>query len=117
MKSRPPLPDDPDRPGRIELFTFYYLGFNPDGEYRWANAHHVGRYYRVSSDAVLRWLEELDLDPKRMLHQQFDLSSHQVDLQLEAPDLTPAEIYRRASAILEELDAAPGGRKPWEENG
>lgn len=116
-KSRPELPDDPQRPGRVELFAFYYLGFNPDGEYRWSNAHHVARYYRVSSDAVLRWLEELDLEPKRLLHQQYDLSGHQVELQLEAGELTPPQIYRRATEILAELDSAPGGRRPWEENG
>lgn len=108
---------DDKRPPREELFAFYYLGFNPDGEYRFANAYHVAKYYRVSSDAVLRWLVELDLEPKKFLMQQYNLSGAQVDLQLEAEELTREEIRERAARILAELEAADGGRRPWEEDG
>jgi hypothetical protein len=110
-------PEDPRRPDRVELFAFYFLGFSPEGTYRFANAHHVARHYRVSADAVLRWLVELKLDPHEILHRQFDLAGAQVELQLDAPALTPEGVRLRAAEILRELESAPGGRRPWEENG
>jgi hypothetical protein len=114
MEKRRKERDDAVRPTREELFAFYFLGFNPRGEYRFANAHHVARYYNVSSDAVLRWLEELDLEPGRILRRQFDLAGAQLELQLDSPDLTPEEIAQRAREILEELDSALSGRRFWE---
>jgi hypothetical protein len=111
----PPKPQDA-RPDRIELFAFYFLGVNPDGEYRFANAHHVARYYRVSSDAVLRWLGELDIEPRDILRQQFDLAGAQLELQLELPNLDPAGVRQRVKAILEELDGSEGGRRFWEDS-
>jgi len=106
---------DRNRPTRSELFAFYYLGFNPEGEYRFPNAHHVGRHFNVSSDAVFRWLTELDLEPHWAVHQQFNLARAQVDLQLEAENLTPPQIMVRTDEILAALDEARGGRKPWED--
>ena len=103
------------RPSRVELFAFYFLGFNPKGEYRFANAHHVARYYNVSSNAVLRWLEEMDLEPGKILRRQYDLPGAQLELQLEAPDLTREEILQRSEEILGEMDTAMSGRKFWEE--
>ncbi len=103
------------RPDRVELFAFYYLGFNPDGEYRFANAYHVARYYKVSADAVQRWLEELELEPGRFLTRQYDLAEAQVDLQMDAPGLTTEGIRMRAAEILDGLDKSEGGRRPWED--
>jgi hypothetical protein len=93
---------------------YYYMGFDPDGNYRFANAHHVARYYRVSSDAVLRWLEELDLSPHQVLFQRYNLAAASVDLQLEAEDLTLEELRAKGAEILAELDEARGGRRLWE---
>lgn len=102
-------------PDRAELFGFYYLGFNPDGVYKFANVHHVARYYNVSSEAVLRWLKELDLEPAKVLRREFDLADAQLELQLEAPEMEPEEIRARVVEILEDLEAAAGGRRFWEE--
>ena len=107
---------DKSRPDRIELFAFYYLGINPDGEYRFANAHHVGKYYSVSADAVMRWLDELDLKSSDVLRQRFNLSGPQLELQLDLPNLDPAGVRERAAVILAELDDAEGGRRFWEDN-
>ena len=96
-----------DRPSRVHLFAFYYLGFNPAGEYRFANAHHVARWYNVSADAVLRWLEELELTSAWVLRQGYDLAEAQLDLQLDAPELTREQIFERVAEILAELDGAP----------
>lgn len=105
-----------ERPSREELFAFYFLGVRPTGGYRFANAHHVARYYRVSSDAVLRWLDELDLNPHGILNRQYDLAGAQVALQLEIEDLMEEEVQERITKILRELDASEGGRKFWEDD-
>lgn len=105
----------PYRPSRVELFAFYYLGFNPDGEYRFANANTVAKHYNVSVTRVLEWLKDLDLEPGMVLRKEFDLSGPMVELQLERVNLTPMEIHRRAGEILKALDAAPGGRRFWED--
>ncbi len=101
------------KPGRVELFAYYYLGFQPDGTYRFPNAHHVARWYNVGPEAVLRWLENYDLSPARVSKMQVELSGHSVDLQMEAPNLTPEGIQMRAAEILEDLDEAQPGRRPW----
>ncbi len=101
------------RPGRIELFAYYYLGFQPDGTYRFPNAHHVAKWYKVGPEAILRWLEEYDLAPTRLSRLQIELSRHSVDLQMDAPNLTPEGVLARAEEILEELEEAQPGRRPW----
>jgi len=103
-------------PDRLELFSFYYLGFDPEGNYRFANAHRVARHYQVSADAVLQWLKEMDLEPKRFLDRQYDLAEAQVELQLSAGSITPEFVRQRAGEILEEIDQAPGGRDFWSED-
>ena len=101
------------RPPRDELFGFYYLGFTPEGEYRFPNAHRVAAYYGVSADAVLRWLEEHGLDPATVGRKTIELSRHSVDLQMEQPNLTPEAVRERIAEILDEFDQAGTGRKPW----
>ncbi len=110
----PITPPIDKRPGRVELFAFYYLGFDPAGNYRFPNVRHVAAFYNVSHDAVLRWLGELELSPSFILRSQYPLAVAQVDLQMEASNLTMEGIQEYATAILADLDKAPGGRKPWE---
>lgn len=103
------------RPSRLELFTFYFLGFSPDGSYRFPNVHHVARWYGVSPDAVQRWLDELDLSPSEILRKDCPLASMQTDLQLECRDLQPGQLAERAGEILSTVDQARPTRKPWED--
>lgn len=105
----------PTRPSRLELFTFYFLGISPDGSYRFPNVHHVARRYGVSADAVLRWLDELDLSPSEILRKDCPLAAMQTDLQLELEDLLPEEVTGRAEEILATVDEARPTRKPWED--
>lgn len=109
------IPDDPKRPPRADLFGFYYLGFDPSGQYKFPNVRHVAAFYNVSHDAVLRWLDELDLSPKDMLRRKFNLAGAQVDLMLEAPNLTREEIQVRVAKALEEIDQSEKGRRFWED--
>lgn len=112
--NREPASDHP-RPDRVELFGFYFLGINPNGEYRFANAHMVAQHYGVQPAQVLRWLSELDLAPGRILDRQFHLGGAQADLMLDAPHMNAAELRSRIVEILAEVDEAPGGRRFWEE--
>ncbi len=101
------------RPPRAELFGFYYLGFAPDGSYKFPNASHLAKHYRVSPDAILRWLEEYGLDPKSVSRRSVELSEMSVDLQMEAGNLTPEGIRERIEDALAEFDGASNERKPW----
>jgi hypothetical protein len=106
----------PSRPPRQELFALYYLGFEPSGNYHFPNVHHVSRYYNASVTLIQSWLEELDLTPAEILRKDCGLAGLQVDLQMEAPDLTPEEIRERISEILDEVDTARPTRRPWEDD-
>ncbi|MCC5875213.1 MAG: hypothetical protein JJU11_03240 [Candidatus Sumerlaeia bacterium] len=105
----------PTRPTRLELFTFYFLGFNPEGKYRFPNVHQVAAYYGTSSDAIQRWLEEMDLSPGEILRRDCGFAALQADLQIEAPSMEPEEVLERATEILAEVDKARPTRKPWED--
>lgn len=104
---------DKQRPDRAELFGYYYLGFAPNGAYRFPNAHQVAGWYRTSADTVLTWLEEYDLSPGHVAGLKMELARASVDLQMEAPNLTPEAIRERIAAILADLDNAEPGRRPW----
>lgn len=102
------------RPPRDELFGFYYLGFDPEGRYRFPNTRHMAGYYKVHHDQILDWLEETGLSPGHVLHQQFDTARASVDLQMDVINLTPEGIKIRIREALAAMDAAPGGRNPAE---
>lgn len=102
-----------NRPPRAELFGFYYLGFAPDGTYKFSNANHLARHYKVSTDAVLRWLEEYGLDPKTVSRTSIELSRHSVDIQLDLPNLSAEGVRLRIEEVLAEFDGAEQGRRPW----
>ncbi len=104
---------DDKRPPRVELFGFYYLGFTPEGIYKFPNAHHVGAYYRVSADAVLRWLEEYRIDPASVGRRTVELSRVSVDIQLEMDEMSTEEILARIAEAMAEYDEASDGRRPW----
>lgn len=101
------------RPPRAELFGFYYLGFAPDGTYKFSNASHLAAHYRVSPDAILRWLGEYGIDPATVGRQAVELSAVSVDLQLDLPNLSPEGVRARIAEALAEFDAAQPTRRPW----
>lgn len=102
-----------DRPPRVELFAFYYLGFNPEGKYRFPNVRHVAAFYGVGHDAVQEWLDALELSPRDVLKRDFDLAGAQVDLQMEAGNLTPEGIQARAAEILKDMERRGSNREAW----
>ena len=84
----------------------------PDGQYQFPNSHDVAKYFGVSSDAVLRWLDEYDLASKTVARHSIELSRHSVDLQLNLENLTPEGVKGEIERILAEFDAAPQKRDP-----
>lgn len=101
------------RPPRAELFGYYYLGITPEGTYQFPNANQVANTYKVSVEAVLRWLEEEGLDSATVGKKSIELSRHGVDLQMELGNLEPEVLRKRIESILNEFDRARPGRKPW----
>ncbi|MDX2175842.1 MAG: hypothetical protein SF028_05170 [Candidatus Sumerlaeia bacterium] len=104
---------DRARPDRAELFGFYYLGLRPDGTYKYSNAHQVAAWYRVSSDAVLGWLDEYGLSPSVVARKRIEITGWSVDIQLDLPNLEPEGVRRRVAEAMEAFDEASGGRHPW----
>ncbi len=102
------------RPPRAELFGFYYLGFTPEGRYKFSNLNHVAKHYGVGPQVVLRWLEELQLSPHHVLRRHFDVAGAQLEIQLEVGRRTTEELRERVVGFLAELDSSNGGRRPWD---
>ena len=100
-------------PPRAELFGFYYLGFAPDGSYKFPSVHHVARFYNVTADDVREWLDEHRIDPATVSKRTVELSRHSVDIQMELANLSPEGVRRRVEEALAEFDRAGTGRKPW----
>lgn len=90
-------------PGRVELFAFYYLGFSPDGAYKFPNVRHVAAYYRATAEDVQDWLELHGITPQQVQRTGFNLAEAQVDLLMDSPNLTPQGILLRAAAVLKEM--------------
>jgi hypothetical protein len=101
------------RPPRAELFGFYWLGFAPDGSYKFPNANHLAAHYRVGPEAVMGWLEHYGIDPATVARTAIELSALSVDIQLDLPNLTPEGVRARVAEALAAFDAARGGRRPW----
>jgi hypothetical protein len=104
-----------ERPDRVELFGFYFLGIHPNGDYKFANSHQVAQHYKVTPQQVMIWLKQMDLAPRSILDRQFRLGEAQADLMMDSPHLNGPELRHRLEEILAEVDDAPGGWRFWEE--
>jgi hypothetical protein len=62
------------------LFCAYYLGITPDDGYAFQNVHHVAKRFGVSAGVIRQVLQDLEMDPDRLVHSDFDLASAQVDV-------------------------------------
>ena len=62
------------------LFCAYYLGITADDTYAFQNVHHVAKRFGVPAGVLKQCLQELEIDPDRLLHSDFDLSAAQVDV-------------------------------------
>lgn len=62
------------------LFCAYYLGITEDDGYAFQNVHQVARRFGVSAGVIRQCLQDLEMDPDRLLHSDYDLASAQVDV-------------------------------------
>lgn len=67
------------------LFCAYHLGITASDGYEFQNVHQVARRFGVSSGIIKQILQDLAMDPDRLVNSDFDLSSAQIDV-LEVPD-------------------------------
>ena len=79
---------------RFEMFCLYYLGLNPQGEYRFLNANQVARQFNWTVDQLMTTLRKLDIHPDTVLNTDFPLARRQVDIhqcfsRLQSPSLQP----------------------------
>ena len=102
-----------NRPLRLDLFGYYYLGIKPDGTYQFPNINQVAQYFGASVESVQEWLEEYDLSPAVVSKRQVEISRYALDIQMELGNLTHSEIRERIEKVLLKVDRAPEGRKPW----
>lgn len=80
--SAPPRSPLAERHGidAFKLFCAYYLGITDGDGYAFQNVHQVAKRFGVSAGVIRQCLQELSIDPDRLLHSDFDLASAQVDV-------------------------------------
>ena len=66
----------------FELFCFYYLGLDPQGQYKFSNANQMARYYKTTVASIMNTLREFELHPDLVVNTDFPLSQYQVEIQL-----------------------------------
>ena len=66
------------------LFCAYHLGITANDGYEFQNVHQVAKRFGVSSGIIKQVLQDLAMDPDRLVNSDFDLSSAQIDV-LEVP--------------------------------
>jgi hypothetical protein len=67
------------------LFCAYHLGITASDGYEFQNVHQVAKRFGVSSGIIKQVLQDLAMDPDRLVNSDFDLSSAQIDV-LEVPE-------------------------------
>lgn len=67
------------------LFCAYHLGITANDGYEFQNVHQVAKRFGVSSGIIKQILQDLAMDPDRLVNSDFDLSSAQIDV-LEVPE-------------------------------
>lgn len=76
------------------LFCAYYLGITPDDGYAFQNVHHVAKRFGVSAGVIRQVLQELQMDPDRLLNTEFDLAGAQVDVMNVPEGVSRTEVAR-----------------------
>lgn len=76
------------------LFCAYYLGITPEDGYAFQNVHHVAKRFGVSAGVIRQCLQDLEMDPDRLLNSDFDLASAQVDVMNVPEGVSRTEVAR-----------------------
>jgi len=100
--------DDP-----FALFSLYYLGLTPEGQYRHANANQIAKQLNWTVADLLTVLSRHGLHPDTVLNTDFPLARHQVDIQIAAETESPGQLKGRATKIYEQFRQNAGKRRDW----
>ncbi len=97
----------------LELFSFYYMGLNPEGTYRFANANQLARFYNATVPEIMTALRVAGLHPDSVVNTDFPMARYQVELQLASIDGDPDKLRAMASRIYDEFRAHAGKKRDW----
>ncbi|HUJ76244.1 MAG TPA: hypothetical protein VL359_15385 [bacterium] len=97
----------------FRLFCWYYLGLNPQGQYKFVNANHIARQFNWTVDDLMRQLHKQGIHPDVVVNTDFPLAKWQVEIQLAAESESPDELSLRAQRVYQEFLQAVGHKRDW----
>jgi hypothetical protein len=100
--------DDP-----FALFSLYYLGLTPQGQYRYSNANQIAKQLNWTVADLLTVLSRHGIHPDTVLNTDFPLARYQVDIQIAAETESPDALKGRAAKVYEQFRMHAGKRRDW----
>ncbi len=97
----------------LALFSMYYLGLTPEGEYRFANANKIAAKLSCTVDDLMGALRRHGLHPDTVLNTDFPMARYQVDVQLAADDRGPDWLRDFAERIYNDFLNHTGKTRDW----
>ena len=97
----------------LTLFSWYYLGVTPDGEFQYTNANKIAKRLNVTVDDVMKQLAKHNMHPDVVLNTSFPMARYQVDLQLAAEKEDGDQLRARAESIYDAFQGSRGQRRDW----
>lgn len=97
----------------FEVFCWYYLGLNPQGEYRFVNGNKIAAHYNCTVADLIGFLKKHRLDPDVVLNTDFPMARYQVDVQLAAQEQGPEQAMELAARIFAEFKGRIGNSRDW----
>ena len=97
----------------LTLFSWYYLGLTPDGNFQHVNANKIAKRLNITVDDVMKQLAKHNLHPDVVLNTTFPMARYQVDLQLAAEKEDQDQLRARAESIYDAYLGSRGSRRDW----
>ena len=97
----------------FELFSLYYLGVTPEGQYRFANANQIAKLLRCTVDDLMAALRTHGIHPDSVLNTDFPLARYQVDIQIAAEKEKPEWLKEFAQRIYSDFRGTAGKKRDW----
>ena len=97
----------------LTLFSWYYLGITPEGEFQFVNANKIAKRINCTVDDLMKQLAKHNLHPDVVLNTNFPMARYQVDLQLAAEQEDEQQLRARAESIYESYLGSSGKKRDW----
>jgi len=97
----------------LTLFSWYYLGLTPEGEFQFVNANKIAKRLNCMVDDLMGQLADHNLHPDVVLNTNFPMARYQVDFQLAAEKEDGDQLQARAEAIFELYLGSRGTKRDW----